>query len=636
MKKEWTMKFSRRQFIGSTSVAGAGLVLAGRLEGPPALAMPLPHTPHLKKFVDQLPAAIPVLQPDTERYPGVDYYEVTMKPGAWRFSSRLPKRAPAWGYWGLDQSTGSPASVGLGYLGPTIEAQSGRPVVVKYINKLTGPHPVRDSIDLTITGNTPIKSYPVGRAVPHLHGGFSPAQFDGTPHSWWDSHGTHDPMPRFYSLPGNKRDEAIYWYSNQQPPAMLWYHDHAVGITRLNVYVGLAALYIVRDAKDTGRLGNPLGLPAGRFEIPLVLQDKSFNPDGSQFYPTANEEPYPNYPHPTWVAEFFGDTPVINATVYPNLKVEPRRYRFRMLNASQARFYTLSFVYGSEGTRRLTFYVIGMEQGLIPGHPRGVSELLLSPGERADVIVDFSSVSRGTNIILQNEAPAPFPDGGKVELPVLMRFQVTEPLSSRDKTADPAEGHLALPALTGALIPTVTATTPRRQIVMKELLDAVDYTPIEVKLNERHFDDPVEDKPRKGSTEVWEFINLTPDGHPMHMHLVKFQVLNRQPFNGEQFWADYSAWIAAGRPKGKQPNVNGRSSKGPEYLQGPATYPPQNEEGWKDTAIAFPREVLRVVAKFDLPTDTPRNMPAGPAEYVYHCHILEHEENDMMRPFEVV
>jgi spore coat protein A len=332
------------------------------------------------------------------------------------------------------------------------------------------------------------------------------------------------------------------------------------------------------------------------------------------------------------VPEFFGDTPVINATAYPNLNVEPRRYRFRLVNGTQARFLNLSLPYQQEnGDRRLPFYVIGMEQGLIPGRPAAVQEFLLAPGERADIVVDFSKVPFGTRLLLQNDAPAPFPDGGEVELPDLMRILVTLPLSSRDTTADPAKGHLVLPPLSGSLLPTIAAATPRRQIVLKELLDMVDYTPIEVKLNERHFDEPVEEKPHKGSTEVWQFINLTPDAHPMHMHLVKFQVLNRQ-----RFWADYSAWIAAGRVAGKEPDVNGADASGSPYLVGPAHAPAPHERGWKDTAIAYPREVMRVVAKFDLPTGAPEAMPEGPAEYVYHCHILEHEENDMMRPFEVV
>ena len=638
------MKVSRKQFIGSTGIVGASVLIGGRITAVPALAMqshesehadgPL-DSPPLKKFVDQLPT-LPVLKPDTTKYAGTDYYELTMKPGSWRFHSGLPKPAPTWGYWGLDLTTNIAGSIGIGYAGPVIEAVSGRPTIVKYVNKLTGRHPVQDAIDMTINGNSPANRYPVGRAVPHLHGGFTPTQFDGQPHSWWDAHGTHDPMAGFYSLPGHAPNEAIFWYSNQQPAAMLWYHDHAMGITRLNVYAGLAGLYFVRDDKDTGKPGNPLGLPAGQFEIPLVLQDKSFNTDGSLFYPSTNEEPYPNYPHPKWVPESWGDTPVINAIAYPNLKVEPRRYRFRVVNASQDRFFNLSFSYGSQGQLKLPFYVIGMEQGLVPGRPGAVKQLLLSPGERADLIADFSAVPRGTNLLLLNNAQAPYPDGGEVDLPDLMRIQVTVPLSSPDKTADPAKGHLSLPNLSGALIPTVTAATPRRQITMKELLDPVDYTPIEIKLNELHFDDPIEDKPLKGSTEVWEFINLTPDAHPMHVHLVKFQVLNRQSFDGEQFWADYSAWIAVGRPKGKQPNINGLSSADKPYLQGSAKAPAAREKGWKDTAIAYPREVMRVVAKFDLPIDVPKDTPAAPAVYVYHCHILEHEENDMMRPFEVI
>jgi spore coat protein A len=606
-------------------------VAAASLGAPRAASL---GTPSLTRFIDPLPSAIPVLKPALDHLnPLADYYEVTMRPGSWKFHSQLPKTRLTWGYWGTGVSAGPGGPIGLGYLGPTIEASQDKPVVVKFVNSLTGDHPLEAAIDYTIMGNTPKGTYPIGRATPHLHGGFSSPQFDGHPYSWWAPNGQRDPHWAGFDypeLPGEvKRNEMKVWFSNMQAAAGLWYHDHAFGITRLNAYAGLAAFYFIRDSRDSGKPSNRLRLPAGAQEIPLALQDKQFNADGSLFYPSTNGQPFPDYPHNKWVPEFFGDTPVINATAYPYLTVEPRRYRFRMLNGAQARFFNLSLDSGTP------LWVIGMEQGLLP-EPVRLSTLLLAPGERADVIVDFTGTAPGTRILLKNDALTPYPGepGQTTDMPDLMQFRVV-PLTSKDLTAPP--DRLRLPRLVGSLLPAVSAA-PKRQIVARELTYAPTDFPIEVKLNERHFDDPVEDKVKVGSTEVWQWINLTVDAHPMHMHLVKFQVVNRQKLvvnNLEEirYWTDYSAWIAAGRPAGRQPDVNDR-----RYLDGPAQPPAPEESGWKDTVKAYPGMVTRTVAKFDV-FDPNGKLPEStrlPANYVYHCHILEHEENDMMRPFQVI
>ena len=208
---------TRRHFIQLTGAAGAGMVLAGHSDIFTAFADE-GGTPPLRKYVDQLPTNIPVPSPDTLAYPGADFYEITLKPGMWRFHSQLPMPTPTWGYWGLDPKTGSHGSVGLGYLGPTIEARSGRPVVVKYVNYLHGRHPVQGSIDYAIMGNSPRATYPIGRAAPHLHGGFSPVHFDGNPHSWWTADGKKDPVPRYYSLPGAAHNEATGIRTSSRPP----------------------------------------------------------------------------------------------------------------------------------------------------------------------------------------------------------------------------------------------------------------------------------------------------------------------------------------------------------------------------------------------------------------------------------
>jgi spore coat protein A len=364
----------------------------------------------------------------------------------------------------------------------------------------------------------------------------------------------------------------------------------------------MAGLYLLRDAAELA-----LNLPSGEYEVPLVVQDKQFTATGQMFYPLTSGVPAP-YPHPIWVPEFFGDTPVVNAIAYPFLDVEPRRYRLRFYNGSQARFYNFKFI---AGKKNLPFYIIGMEQSLLPA-PVMATTLLLAPGERADVIIDFAGLTKSAIVTLKNDAKAPFPGGQGGDVNQVMQFQVTKPLNGRDTTTPPA--NLVLPAVP-RLSPTPGA--PMREIVMKETMDMMTGVPTDVRLNGKWFDDPgMDESPRVGDTEIWQFVNLTVDAHPMHMHLVQFQVYDRQPFNAALFDADRMAGIIL--PVGN-------------YVTGPAVPPPPEEMGWKDTVKSMPGAITRVIAKFDVPPLT-----TLPAEYVYHCHILEHEENEMMRPFVVM
>ena len=618
----------RRELAKLAGAAGA--LLPWEMTFTRSLAAPLGATPAIPQFVTPLP--IPAVAPKAATSPygdTVDYYEIEMKDSTWPLFSPNLGPATTWGY--RASGVGVAGTNASTYLGPTIEAKRGRPVVVKYINNLPGTFPIPGAIDPTIMGNDPDdEAYygPIGRGVPHLHGGFTPPQFDGTPRHWWTKAGEHDPEHLSQpSLPNNATNEAIYWYSNQQPAALLWYHDHALGITRLNVYVGLAGLYLLRDADtgDTGLPNNSYGLPAGAYEVPLVIQDKQFNADGTLFYPTSNEFiPNEDQPHAIWVPEFFGDTPVVNAVAYPYLEIEPRRYRLRAVNGSQARFYNLYFQHSKTG-KSLPFWVIGMDQSLLP-KPVQVSTLLIAPGERADVVMDFSAMA-GASVTLMNNAPAPYPGGARdvPGIPRLMQFRVTKSLSGTDTTTVPS--LLALPKVAGLKVD----TRPEREIVLKELLDEYEQ-PVEVTLNDREFLDPVEEQPRVGTVEVWDFINTTGDAHPMHMHLVQFQVVSRQPFNAEKCLAAYNLWVKAGRPVATKPVLA-------DYLSGNPSPPSPEETGWKDTAKAYPGQVLKVKAKFDVPPADPSIAGTAtvlPAEYVYHCHILEHEENDMMRPFQVV
>ena len=615
---------NRRNFLKSTGAIGAGAFVFGGVGAQRAHAAPKVATAKLTKFVDPLIAAIPKATPiSNEAYPGADYYEIFMRGGRWRFSSQLP--APALGTnpttWGYGD--GAPGGFFIGYLGPTIEAKSGTPVVVNYINNIDPalPHPLHTAIDQTVPDGVMYPGLLPGRVTPHLHGGFTEPAYDGHPHSWWTSTGGFAALTQagshYASLdPVSPVGTAVYRYSNAQQAAMLWYHDHAMGITRLNVYAGLAALYFVRDALDTGLPTNPLRLPAGPYEVPLVIQDKQFNLDGSLFYPTVGITPT----HPIWVPEFFGDTAVVNARAFPFMNVEPRRYRFRMVNGSQARFYNMWLA--GPGKGNLPLWVIGMEQSLLSTRAVPLQQLLLAPGERADVIVDFTGIRPGTTFTLSNNANVPFPGGGKPggpNIPDLMQFRVV-PLVGTDTSTPPAS--LALPAI----VP-LSTTLPMREIVMKETMDPVLMVPLHVRLNELWFDEPnvgVEETPTAGTTEIWQWVNLTVDAHPMHMHLVQFQVVNRQAFNVATYTTAYMAWVAAGRNPATKPNLAA-------YLVGLPLPPAPEESGWKDTVKALPGQITRVISTFDLPPGT-----TLPADYVYHCHILEHEENEMMRPFQVV
>ncbi len=555
-------------------------------------------SPPMTPWLDQLPIP-PVATPGVNPgYPGADYYEITETQHTHRFHSQLGLA--------LVRTYGEKGKMGV-YAGPTIIANTNKPVVVKYTNLLpTGSFPLPGAIDPTIDGG----DLPTGRAIPHLHGGHNAAQFDGTPNQWWTA-GFHQTGPAYQT--------DTFVYANDQPASLLWYHDHAMGITRHNPYLGLAAAYLLVDGFDTGTAINGQKTPSGPYMVPLVIQDKTFNADGSLFYPTSGATPI----HPVWVPEFFGDTPVINGKAYPFMNAQPRRYRFRLLNGSNARFYNLKL---SLGPANLPFWVIGSDGGLLPTATQ-VQNLLIAPGERYDIIADFSKLRLGTFITLTNDAPAPYPGGGDVPVPVLMQIRINTavPAGDPDTTAVPQ----SLKLLPNPRLAPPAHYVPR-DIVLRESEDPVTGEPVEVLLNGYHFGDPVTDLIKNGSTEVWQFINLTGDAHPMHLHLVQFQVLNRQWYDGAAYAAAWDAYLISGRNPRLKPDVR-------SYLWGESMTAPLEERGWKDTVKCYPDQITRVVAKFTLPPTSVFNPVTGSfGDYVYHCHILEHEENDMMRPFTVV
>jgi spore coat protein A len=441
-------------------------------------------------------------------------------------------------------------SFGSSAPGPTLETCSGEPLLVEWVNALPNRHFL--PIDHTIHGAEADK--PAVRTVVHLHGAKTAPESDGYPEDW--------------IVPGRS---SLYYYPNQQDAAMLWYHDHALGINRLNVYAGLLGTFFIRDSVE-----DALNLPKDNYEVPLILYDRLLTRDGQLLYPTSGNEQAP------WVPEVFGNAILVNGKLFPYLDVEPRRYRFRLLNGSNARTYHLAFANSSadSNSNDAPFHQIGTDQGLLPA-PAPLKRLEISPGERADLVVDFSE-HRGARVILKSDAFT------------VMQFRVG---SAR------VPDMSSLPA-TLRSVPKI----PESEAVQTRLLTLDEYVnksgnSAMLLLNASHWGMPITEKPVLGSTEIWTLINPTNDTHPIHLHLVRFQILDRQP---------YEPWLF--------------QSKRQLHFMGPPVPPDPNEAGWKDTVRAHSRMVTRIIVPFTGFT----------GRYVWHCHILEHEDNEMMRPYEVI
>lgn len=608
----WT-KMNRRTFVKLTGATIGAMTIGTGISGliKPASAAPL------TKFTDALiipPVAVPGVNAS---YPGADYYELSIQQfESHKFHSSFPNPTKTYGIGGV------------AYLGPTIVATKNKKVVVKFTNNLPlGPHLMSSAIDTTVMGSSPIDPVPDAQYPPatppdpwidenriaiHLHGGKTAPEHDGHPRRWFSPVGSTQANP-YPENPGI--GSYIYEFSNEQPPAFLWYHDHAWGITRFNPFCGIAAAYLLRDQPENDLLNgtniygynrNLQKIPTGEFDIPIVLQDKFLGADGAMLYPNIGDTLY----HPKWVPEYFGDSSIVNGVYFPYVNVQKRRYRLHILNGANARFFNLYF------NNNVPFYIIGSDQGFLP-QPFMRRNILISPGERFDAIVDFTNVPSGTMMTLQNDAQAPYPSGEPSNaLPEIMQFKVI-PRVGQDTTTPPM--YLRLPPIAAINAP----PKPWKEIVLRENADEFG-NPYEVLLDGKHFPDSL-DNPliteRPGQIDVWQFVNLTVDAHPMHLHLVGFKILNRQSFNADAMKPVWDAWVAGGRV-GPRPSVDA-------YLTGNVRAPAPEELGWKDTAKAYPGEVLRIISKFDLPSGTTSG------RYVSHCHILEHEENDMMFNFEV-
>lgn len=568
------MRLNRRAFhrLGLLTAAGVilprtGLAFRGFPDSKSGSAPPKPET--LAPYVDALPIP-PVLKHG--KTPGAPV-TIRMAP----FRQKVHRDLPPTTLWGYNGS----------WPGPTIEVQRDQPFSVHWVNALPRRHFL--PLDYTIHGEE--EKVPPVRAVVHVHGAQTLPEDDGYPDAWTTSDGKQG---AFYK-PGPNH------FPNAQPAATLWYHDHAIGITRLNIYAGLAGFYLIRDQQEAA-----LNLPSGAYEIPLMLQDRLFLADGSLLYPAVE-----NGTHPVWVQEFFGNTVCVNGKAKPYLEVEPRKYRFRLVNGSNARFYHLTLrvsdaagTVADEAGDGPPFRQIGSDSGLLPA-PVSRNFLLIGPGERFDFVVDFTGL-KGAHFAMTNDAPAPYTRGGEVAAEEVMLFKVTKPLAGLDTSSLP---ETLVPF--DAMNPMLAARD--RLLAIDEMDRPSDGYTVMGMLDGKHWDDPVTEDPKAGSMEIWTFANSTGDVHPIHLHLVRFQVLNRQPF-------DVKTFLSTGKLRFTGKPIPAESNERP---------------AWKDTVKTYPGFVTRVIQRFDLPPGT-QVAPGQRFRYVWHCHILEHEDNEMMRPYDVV
>jgi spore coat protein A, manganese oxidase len=615
----------------------------------------------LQQFVNPLPI-IPAATPNTTSVPGSDFYTVSIEQtagydfglrnidGSEILSDGRPIRTTVWGY--------KVNGLSAGYLGPSIEARStlpantlvpGKPVVVKYINNL------RDTagrlltkhlltVDPTLAGAD--NGEPEIRVVSHLHGGHVAAGFDGNPNFWFGN----DPNAPANGMGGPAGNSVTYTYTNDQLATTLWFHDHAMAITRLNVYAGLAAFYLLRDDFEDAQ-----NLPKGAYEIPLVIQDKKFNADGSLDYPAtpllnpSTRQPLTDAsgnPILTSGPEFFGNTIIVNGKAWPKLDVEPRKYRFRFLNGSDSRFYHLWLeLPGAQPLPAGMITQVGNEGGLLPAAV-GIADapsngLLLATAERADVIIDFSKVQPGTKLTLRNDANGPFPDGDEPDPKTtgrVMQFSVSKPLNGTDTSAASASrpvNHLPAPTTT-------------RVLDLQEITDyfGINFDPAGegvmafrhlLLLNGALFTDPVTETPKLNTVEEWIFVNGTVDMHPMHLHLVAYEVIEKGTVLGyvpanpaSQTPASFATLLPDTDPSGLTLGSPGFDTNytvqdNERGLKETVRVPPGGVDNNGEPSPLVPRGYVRIRAKFDTL-----------GTYMYHCHILSHEDNAMMRPFTVV
>jgi len=571
----------------------------------------------LAPFVDPLPLPLRLIAGERD-----GRLTVRIRAGVHKFHRDLPASS-IWGFEGLMP-------------GPTIEAERAHAVTVEWCNQLEGPFPVCATVapEATEADGVPVQCLPglsggepdrhasrlIGHTVVHLHGALTPASYDG----WAEN----------IFAPGQT---AVFHYPMDQRAALLWFHDHVMGITKFDVYAGLAGLWIVRDERE-----RELSLPEGPpFEVPLLIQDRNFDTDeqgrltGRLVHKTDPE-----------VMEAFPPFTVVNGKVWPVLDVQPATYRFRVLNGSNARTYRLVLIHdGGPALERIV--QIGTDHGLLRGPVSAPADgLVLASAERADLLVDFSDLAPGSELTVLNTAAAPF-DGsafpaadaakaadlaGLLPYPEVLRFRVAgeaaSPISiprelATDFDSPPADALSAAPHRMIALVEMELEDAPN-MLTMRELEHVADDREgplVTVRDGEQttryrsvaaHFEDTTTFFPMLGRYEVWQVVNLTGDTHPIHLHLDPFQILSRRAIRyeiPEGGIADRNLTAVITLERDRDDELDHTID--------------DNERGLKDTIRVNPNEIVEIAVRFTTYS----------GRYMYHCHILEHEDRDMMRPF---
>lgn len=700
---KYPFKMTRRQILKAGFVGGAGLFLPLRFLPPQVFAAGA-----IGGLSD------PLLQPKFEEIvpdalsPGFIYnpalgdnlykvgagYNASHETGLEMFGSRVT--TPIYGYGDINDEVYT-------WPGRTFQIQSNKKTIVKWYNNLPlGQYLITSLNDESVVDTSLHWAYSLHGyenltidedGVPivfHLHGGHSKSKFDGNPEQFFTP-GWQIEGPRF--------SKKKYVYPNDQPAGNLWYHDHALGITRLNVYAGMAGFYFLRDKYDTGEPDNPLGLPAWPYEKAYAIQDRMFKETGELFFPAFDGDPFwedfitgegamPDPPGgPSGLAEFFGDHMVVNGKIWPKEPVEPRQYRLHLLNGTDSRFMAIRFRPVSLNDTDLTsagppipFKVIGSDQGLAARVNRIGKKgyLLIEPGSRYDIVINFRRF-KGERIIMENlGGDEPF--GGDLPGPFIfdctdriMAFDVTEELDRYDHRK--SDKHHPINPFNNfkryKFGPDVGEPQRIRKVALFEGKDeygrlqpllgtaepATDRKgkPINWPDTDVYRDagligqmegavpwhSPTTENPKLNSTEEWEIWNATGDAHPVHLHLVHFEVIGRQ----EIFWdsnADEDGFMNGHEPADdgvyleRQAVIqhNGKEGIGfkfvfpsdPEDAYGRRVRQPKGyvENSRKDMVTALPGQITRIKAKFD-----------KPGRYVWHCHILSHEDHEMMRVLHV-
>jgi len=628
----------------------------------------------IPQFENVLTGAPPVWVP-THTDSAKDEYVINMS----QFDQRILPASmgvttTVWGYGGQakDAVTGAPLGFVRNAPAGTFEAQKGKRVSVKWVNDLTGPNLY--AVDPTLHWASPdpncmlndqqlgiLPSYPPGfignnnpfncnaqtpvPTVVHLHGAEVQSTSDGGPEQWFTANGIHG--MDYFTAKKTDKNAAVYEYPNTQLPTTLFYHDHALGMTRINVFSGLVGFYLLRDPGK-----EPVLIADKKYEVPLAIQDRIFQAtDNSPYWQRGDFYFYPEgnsvADHPYWMPEYFGNTIMVNGLVWPKMDVDQTTYRLRLVDGSNARFYEIHFI--DANNNPVQFHQVGTDGGYLQ-HPVPLTQLLIAPGERADILIDFTGVTGP--VTMTNTAVFPYP-GGDDPVPgvdgTIMRFDI----GSKVVASPP------LPATLNTNIPDLSLVTPSatRIRTLVEIANATVDTPVMVTLNGQRWMGALSETPAPGAIEDWVIVDTTADTHPIHTHLTQFQLQSRQFMDTESYLTNWTRlqwtnctdfgltscgtlapgtvppWPAAYIPK--------ELPIGP-YLQGSPIAPTANEKGWKDTLQMNPDQVTTIRIRWqalDNSGHAPNWYTFDPTigqGYVWHCHIIDHEDNEMMRPYKVV